>query len=181
MQIIVTGHGNFASGIESTVKLLAGSIKNVKYVDFTEDMDEENLMEKFEEVIKLNEHIVFFCDLLGGTPYKQAAILSTKSKKDISVICGCNVGSLLENGLTGLDKFSDSTELAQALIESTKHEYGSLVLLIILRLLKNYLMVFKQHLKFRCLGKTKSICLYAFKIAYVLNRNTEAIFCLLVN
>ena len=141
MQIIVTGHGNFASGIESTVKLLVGSIKNVKYVDFTEDMDEENLMEKFEEVIKLNEHIVFFCDLLGGTPYKQAAILSTKSKKDISVICGCNVGSLLENGL----------------------------------------MVFKQHLKFRCLGKTKSICLYAFKIAYVLNRNTEAIFCLLVN
>lgn len=120
MQIIVTGHGNFASGIESTVKLLAGSIKNVQYIDFTEDMDEESLMKKFEEAIKLNEHIVFFCDLLGGTPYKQAAILSTKSKKDISVICGCNVGSLLENGLTGLDKFNDSTELAQALIESTK-------------------------------------------------------------
>ena len=32
MQIIVTGHGNFASGIESTVKLLAGSIKNIKYI-----------------------------------------------------------------------------------------------------------------------------------------------------
>lgn len=84
MQIIVTGHGNFASGIESTVKLLAGSIKNIKYIDFTEDMNEESLMKKFEEAIKLNEHIVFFCDLLGGTPYKQAAILSTKSKKDIS-------------------------------------------------------------------------------------------------
>ena len=90
MQIIVTGHGNFASGIESTVKLLAGSIKNIKYIDFTEDMNEESLMKKVEEAI------------------------------DISVICGCNVGSLLENGLTGLDKFNDSTELAQALIESTK-------------------------------------------------------------
>ena len=33
MEIIITGHGNFASGIESTVKLLAGSIKNVKYAD----------------------------------------------------------------------------------------------------------------------------------------------------
>ncbi len=46
MQIIVTGHGNFASGIESTVKLLAGSIKNIKYIDFTEDMNEESLMKK---------------------------------------------------------------------------------------------------------------------------------------
>lgn len=67
------------------------------------------------------------------------------------------MGSLLENGLTGLDKFNDSTELAQALIESTKKEYGNLVFLIILQLLKNCLMVFKQTLEFSCLGKIKSI------------------------
>lgn len=120
MKIIVTGHGNFASGIESTVKLLAGQIKNVNYIDFTEEMNEEDLMKKFEKAVKPDEYVVFFCDLLGGTPYKQAALLSTKSKKDIAVVCGCNVAALLENGLGGLDRFSNSDELAQALIESTK-------------------------------------------------------------
>lgn len=120
MEIIVTGHGNFTSGIESTVKLLAGSIKNVKYINFTEGMGEEDLMQDFQKAIESDKHIVFFCDLLGGTPYKQAAVISTKSDKDISVVCGCNVGALLENGLTGIDKFTDSVELANSLIKSTK-------------------------------------------------------------
>lgn len=120
MKIIVTGHGNFASGIESTVKLLAGKINGVEYIDFTENMSEEDITSKFERSVNSDEHIVFFCDLLGGTPYKQAAALSAKSKKDISVICGCNVGSLLENGLIGLDSFKSSHELANAIIESAK-------------------------------------------------------------
>lgn len=121
MQIIVTGHGNFASGIESTVKLLAGKIQGVSYIDFTEDMSEDDIAAKLSEQLSEDSSTVFFCDLLGGTPYKQAALLqANNSDKDIAVICGCNVGSLLENGLVGLDKFKDADELATKLMDSAK-------------------------------------------------------------
>lgn len=99
MQIIVTGHGNFASGIESTVKLLAGSIDGVSYIDFTEDMNENDLVKEFEKTDFENQQTLFFCDLVGGTPYKQAVVASNGREDTIAVVAGCNVGSLLELGL----------------------------------------------------------------------------------
>jgi PTS system N-acetylgalactosamine-specific IIA component len=35
------------------------------------------------------------CDLLGGTPFKEASKL-TSTKSNIKVVSGCNVGSLLQ-------------------------------------------------------------------------------------
>ena len=82
MQVIVTGHGNFASGIESTVKLLAGKIENVSYIDFTENMSEEDLAKEFKKQFDKDNQALFFCDLLGGTPYKQAAMLKAAHPSD---------------------------------------------------------------------------------------------------
>ncbi|GAJ26524.1 PTS system, hyaluronate-oligosaccharide-specific IIA component [Liquorilactobacillus sucicola DSM 21376 = JCM 15457] len=127
MQIIVTGHGQFGTGIESTVKLLAGSIKNVKYIDFTSEMNEDDLAERFASILKKDFHAVFFCDLVGGTPYKQAVL--KKDKYDIAVVGGCNVGSLLEIGLqTDLTIATDVHEIAHKLIAATKvgaREFGT--------------------------------------------------------
>ncbi|MDN2452952.1 multidrug transporter [Lactobacillus sp. UCMA15818] len=126
MQIIVTGHGNFGTGIESTVKLLAGSIPNVRYVDFSADMNEEKLAAQFEEFLKKDSKAVFFCDLIGGTPYKQAVY--KKEKYEVAVVAGCNVGSLLEVGLqTDLTQASDVHEIAQNLIVAARtgiQEFG---------------------------------------------------------
>ena len=36
--IIVTGHGNFASGIESTMKLIMGEQEKIAFIDFKEGM-----------------------------------------------------------------------------------------------------------------------------------------------
>lgn len=122
MQIIVTGHGRFASGIESTVKLLAGKIDNVTYIDFTENMGEEELAQRFYKQFLKDDQVLFFCDLLGGTPYKQAVMLKMDNQKsDIAVVCGCNVGSLLENGLRGLDNFKNTNQLAKNIIDSAKN------------------------------------------------------------
>lgn len=128
MQIIVTGHGNFATGIESTVHLLAGKINNVSYIDFTAGMSEEDLGAKFKEQAAKDKSTVFFCDLLGGTPYKQAATLqATQPDADIAVVCGCNVASLMENGLMGLDNFKSAHDLADKIITTAKagiREFG---------------------------------------------------------
>lgn len=122
MKLIITGHGNYATGIESTVKLLAGSLKNVSFIDFTGDMNESDLSEKFSEEIEKDEQIVFICDLLGGTPFKEAVKLSMTSPKEISVTCGCNVGSIMEIGLQ-LDNFIGSTDqLANKIVSVSKDQ-----------------------------------------------------------
>lgn len=95
MQIIVSGHGQFASGIKSNIKLLAGNLPGLSFVDFTGDMDEQQLQDKFTALLKEDEQALFFCDLFGGTPYKQAVLL-TRQYPQIAVVAGCNVGSLLE-------------------------------------------------------------------------------------
>lgn len=128
MQIIVTGHGNFASGIESTVKLLAGSIKNVHYLDFTSKMGEKDLASLFKKTADQDQHTLFFCDLLGGTPFKQAVEYKAKNpKRDVEVICGCNVGSLLEIALPGFANYRTTDDLAKAIMNSAKagiQEFG---------------------------------------------------------
>ncbi|TOK95956.1 PTS N-acetylglucosamine/galactosamine EIIA subunit, partial [Vibrio parahaemolyticus] len=43
MLIIITGHGHFATGLQSTIELLAGLQAQLKYVDFTSEMSEAEL------------------------------------------------------------------------------------------------------------------------------------------
>ena len=38
--LIVTGHGNFGSGLTSSLNLIAGEQENYQYVDFTKEVDE---------------------------------------------------------------------------------------------------------------------------------------------
>ena len=37
--LIVTGHGNFGSGLTSSLNLIAGEQENYQYVDFTKEVD----------------------------------------------------------------------------------------------------------------------------------------------
>lgn len=119
MQIIVTGHGHFASGLQSTVKLLAGVLKNVSFVDFTADMDEEQLRQDLIKELERDKQAVFFCDLFGGTPFKQAVLLKDKYP-DIAVMAGGNVSALLEIALPGLADYTNAEELADKLMATAK-------------------------------------------------------------
>lgn len=114
MKIIVTGHGNFASGLESTVKLLAGTIPNTVFIDFTAEMSETDLATKFQQQLDADKTL-FFCDLVGGTPYKEAVKLSFAHADQAAVVAGCNIGSLLELGLNqaALDKMTLKEVAAQ--------------------------------------------------------------------
>ncbi|WP_242359666.1 PTS sugar transporter subunit IIA [Lactococcus petauri] len=116
MKIVVTGHGCFSSGIKSTISLLAGEIQKIHYIDFLEEMSEKDLKKKFVDIIdEASNGVVFFCDLFGGTPYKQAAVLSTEYP-NVAVVAGCNVGALLEVSLQSIDEAQKVSEL---LIEAT--------------------------------------------------------------
>ena len=41
--IIITGHGNFASGLKSSLDLIVGNYDFIKVVDFTENKNPEEL------------------------------------------------------------------------------------------------------------------------------------------
>ncbi|WP_125571102.1 PTS sugar transporter subunit IIA domain-containing protein [Lacticaseibacillus songhuajiangensis] len=115
---IITGHGNFASGMRSSVKLLAGVPDNFDFLDFTENMSEEDVSAKLDELNASGEPLLVFADLLGGTPYKCAAKLAVAHpEQDIAVVAGCNLASLLE---TMFDDYANASEYANALVDATK-------------------------------------------------------------
>lgn len=99
--IIVTGHGNFASGVSSSVKLIAGLPEKYEQVDFLEEHGIEELSKNIEAAInKLNdcEGIIIFTDLVGGSPFKASVELSMKYK-NIAVLGGTNLGMLIETSM----------------------------------------------------------------------------------
>ena len=99
--VIVTGHGNFATGILSSLKLIAGEAENLIGIDFTAEDNTETLEVKMIDALdKLGDEIIVLSDLAGGSPFKVAAVLSQKlSNKKIGVISGTNLGMLLEVSL----------------------------------------------------------------------------------
>ena len=104
--IIITGHNNFASGILSSLTMIAGTKDNVYAVDFLNDDNDNSLEEKFNKIIEDNKdkEILFACDLMGGTPFKVASKLAF-SNNTYEVVTGINLGGLIDTSMK-LDKMS---------------------------------------------------------------------------
>ncbi|WML33840.1 PTS galactosamine/N-acetylgalactosamine transporter subunit IIA [Clostridium sp. OS1-26] len=100
--IVVSGHGNFASGIMSSLELIAGKQENVIGVDFTIKDNIESLQSKLENAAKeLSgcEGILFLTDIAGGSPFRTCALLCQELKNS-RVVAGTNVGMILEISLS---------------------------------------------------------------------------------
>ncbi|MBS4535759.1 PTS sugar transporter subunit IIA [Clostridium sp. D2Q-14] len=95
--IIIAGHGNFASGMYSVIKLVAGEQENLEVVDFLEGDSTEDLKEKMiKELDKINEEeCLFFTDIPGGSPFKTAVEISME-REGCEVISGSNVPMIME-------------------------------------------------------------------------------------
>lgn len=96
--IIITGHGNFATGLASTLKLVMGEQEKTFFIDFTEDLSSNELNRKIENaILELNtdEGILIFTDILGGTPFNESSMLATKYS-NITVFGGTNMAMLFE-------------------------------------------------------------------------------------
>lgn len=96
--IILTGHGQFASGLFSSLTLIAGSFENVVAVDFNGSDSTEDLTEKIEAAVRKNsnwDQVIFLTDLLGGSPFK-SSVLVGQALKASRVIAGANLPMVLE-------------------------------------------------------------------------------------
>ena len=73
--LLITGHGHFATGLGTSLKLITGATENIVYVDFeadhTIDTLKANLRKGFDE-LKGCDGVLVLSDLAGGSPFKTA-------------------------------------------------------------------------------------------------------------
>lgn len=96
--IVVVGHNRFAEGVTSSVQMIAGEQAQYETVKFLNGENPEDLFENIRNAVNLvntNEGVIIFTDIKGGTPFQQAALLSTQIE-NVRVFSGTNVGMLLE-------------------------------------------------------------------------------------
>ena len=110
--IVITGHGNYATGMKSALELIAGPKDNVLAFDFPKEESEEQFSLKFKDLDKKNNYL-FACDLMGGTPYKVVSRLDLNKE----ILIGTNLGGLLDT-VFKIDKIS-LNELASNLKEAS--------------------------------------------------------------
>lgn len=96
--LVVTGHGNFASGLSSSLKLIAGELENYVAVDFLESYSVEDLAKALNDAfdtLKRCEGILVLTDLGGGSPFK-TAVENGFPKGNIEILAGANLPMLIE-------------------------------------------------------------------------------------
>lgn len=125
--IIISGHGSFASGMTSTLNLIAGQQEDYMAVDFMEGMNGDELVIKIDDAIKaLNtKEIIIFTDILGGAPFRSASTLAQEASANIEVISGVNAQMLIEACLER-EEYEDAASLASDIINTGKEGISSL-------------------------------------------------------
>lgn len=118
--MIVTGHGSFATGITSGLKLLAGEPQRYKAVDFLPEDSVESLTEKLAgaaERLGECDGIIIYADLTGGSPFNVAIRMKMEKGRVLEVIGGANLPAVLDGYMTR-DMAGDVKSLAEAGVEA---------------------------------------------------------------
>ncbi|EHI70625.1 PTS sugar transporter subunit IIA domain-containing protein [Streptococcus ictaluri] len=97
ISIIVVGHGHFASGILTSLELIAGKQEQVTAIDFTAKMSSADVQDQLVKNLSNSGQQLVLCDLLGGTPFKVASTLMTQlDNENMNVLSGLNLTMLIE-------------------------------------------------------------------------------------
>lgn len=97
--MIVTGHGSFATGVTSGLRLLAGEPENYEAVDFLPEDSVISLTEKLKaaaERLSGCSGILIFADLTGGSPFNVSIRMKLEGNGALEVIGGANLPSVLQ-------------------------------------------------------------------------------------
>lgn len=121
--LLVTGHGHFATGLGSSLELIAGAQANVALVDFEADHSIEVLKENLNKALdSLKEYdgVLVLSDLPGGSPFKTAVECKfERPDQAIEVIAGTNLPLLIASS-TMTAVFDGPLDLAEAMIPEGK-------------------------------------------------------------
>lgn len=119
IKVIVVAHGQFASGILTSLKLIAGEVENIEAIDFSEGMSAQELKARIKSAILAEREVLILTDLLGGTPFKVSVELATEQKEqNVVVLSGLNLAMILEANFSRLT--DDLEQLVGKLITTSK-------------------------------------------------------------
>ncbi|UBX47569.1 PTS sugar transporter subunit IIA [Providencia alcalifaciens] len=139
--LIVSGHLNFASGMASAVKAIAGEQENMVFLDFIESISPDELEQQMRSTIQAMpcEQIVFLTDLPGGTPCNRAMVIMMENPL-VEVLSGVSLPMIVNaaferEGVTakeliailqeiGISSIQDVREQLSAVSESEDEEDG---------------------------------------------------------
>ncbi|WP_282711271.1 PTS sugar transporter subunit IIA [Lancefieldella sp. Marseille-Q7238] len=116
---VLTGHGTFANGLADALSMIAGEQKYFVPVPFIEAgaaSYPETLASVISDLLDHTDGVLVFCDLLGGTPFNQAMIIS-QNDANVEVVTGANLPMLLETLSLRLDT-TTLRDLVQTAVES---------------------------------------------------------------
>ncbi|MDY4761227.1 PTS sugar transporter subunit IIA [Streptococcus thoraltensis] len=119
-KIIVLAHGNFPSGILSSLELIAGKQENIIGIDFLPSMSSVDLKDRLLSAFGESKRILILTDLLGGTPFNVASTLSVSEEdRDIKVLSGLNLAMLIE-AVFARDNIQDLESLTEKVLGSAQ-------------------------------------------------------------
>lgn len=96
-QVVVTGHGGYASAVKRNLSMLIGQPEGMHFVDFDLQDDLETLKVNLMHVLQETgqDDVLFVCDLAGGSPFREAAFLCTTCDR-YAVVAGINTSAFTE-------------------------------------------------------------------------------------
>ena len=121
--LLITGHGHFATGLGSSLRLITGNTENIEYVDFEADHSTEtlahNLNQAFDK-LKDCDGVLVLSDLAGDSPFKTAVECKfARPEQKIEVIAGSNLPMLIEGSMS-MGIYDNPLDMAEALIPTGK-------------------------------------------------------------
>ena len=94
--IIVGTHGQFAPGIVQSCEMIFGKRDKLKAVTLMPGEGPDDVVAKYETAIKElgTDRILFFNDLMGGSPYNAACRL-VATNENYGIVAGVNLPALI--------------------------------------------------------------------------------------
>ncbi|WP_080291164.1 PTS sugar transporter subunit IIA [Oenococcus oeni] len=96
IHILLLSHGPFCEGLLESAEMISGPQKNLTAISLYPGQSPDDYRTKIDSWISsvsVNEGLIVFCDIKGGTPYNASA--SLKSKYNFNLIVGMNLPILI--------------------------------------------------------------------------------------
>ena len=95
--IIVGTHGQFAPGIVQSCEMIFGKRDKLKAVTLVPGEGPDDVLEKYQKAIEElgnPDRVLFFNDLMGGSPYNAACRL-VATNENYGIVAGVNLPALI--------------------------------------------------------------------------------------
>jgi mannose/fructose/sorbose-specific phosphotransferase system IIA component len=121
INILLISHGNFADGILHAAELIIGSSDGIQTLDLQREDPIDELRNRIDSALKIlysnSDGVLILVDLLGASPFNQAATVNPDLFPSIEVVTGLNLPMLLEvitnrSSANSLDELSAIAEQA---------------------------------------------------------------------